>query len=363
MKFAKIIFFICVIGICSVSALGRAATKSEAEYTATTKSLRIRTGYKEMNFLQGDKSLEASVYQKNWPVKIRIGTEEFLTELQMPLLKLGSFLAGIPFYEKNGVQMSKSVMVKNFLKLNANTFYLPFNTISGQCFFMGGMMDGSKDDYSSLKCPMSNANGSNEMMVIYFTEVAGDYMDLQKFMFINQRIGMGQNDRKSFINEVFAKVNSAMYGVMSAQYNIDRINKSDADIKKLKLAGIAEMKVQLEKLLKDLIGLKSRKVVLSAELQTLKTTEANVQKKKTDKSTLKVSLEATIATLKDSMTSAQKIAKMTKEQGENMALLNYWLQGSVYHRMITEVEKGSLIGMVAKNTEFTTKITDLFFPQ
>jgi hypothetical protein len=306
--------------------------------------------------------LQASVFSRNFPVIIKIGDKEIKTELQMPLLKLGSFLSGIPFYEKAGVQLTESHMKNNFIKLNANTFYLPFNTISNQCYFIGGMMNGEPDDYSSLKCTLSNSSNSNLMMIIYFTEVAMDYMDDQRFMFINQKIGQGQNDRRSFIYNEFYKINSAVYGVGKAQYSIARINKSDADIKKLKIDDINEKKAQLEKLTKYLNGLKATKVTLSIALQAIQTKEGDVHKERTTKSTTKASLEAAILTLKSSMTTQQKLDKMTKEQGENMALLNYWLQGSVFYRLITEAEKGSLIGMV-KAPEFTTKVTDLFFPQ
>jgi hypothetical protein len=258
-----------------------------------------------MSSLDENQDLQTSVYQKNFPVIINIGTENFTTELQMPLLKLESFLSGIPFYEKGGVQMIKPIMVKNFLKLNANTFYLPFNTISNQCFFMGGVTYGSKDEHLSIKCPLSNASGSNDMMVISFTDVGNDFTDESRILFINQRITAGQESRKSFINKQFIEINQAVYRFKMAQRRIEDINKSDAEIKKLKLAGIAEKKAQMEKLLKDLVGLNSKKVVLSNELQSLKTTEAAVVKNRNEKSTLKVSLEATIATLKDSMTSAR----------------------------------------------------------
>ena len=362
MKFAKIIFFICVIGICS--ALERATTKSEAkseaEYTASTKSLRVVTGYKEMS--SNSNALDSTVYAENFPVDIKIGyAKSFSTILQMTLLKTNSFLSGIPFYAKDGVSLTTPVM-KNFLKLpNTNTFYIPYNTITEGCSFHSNMMD-TTELYAKIKCPLNNSNGT-AMLVMSFTNIGDDYQSQQKVLLIQQVIDSGKSSRKQMINGELMKVNMAVYGVNNAKGNIESINKSDAEVKKAKIASITALKTELTKLQAELNGLKKKKITLSNDLQNIKTKQNDLSIKKKSKITIKISLLANIETMAGKITSKDIIGDLTKKQADNMDLLKYWLQGSVYHRMITGAEKDALIGLVAKDTQFDTKVTELFFPQ
>jgi hypothetical protein len=305
--------------------------------------------------------LEDEVYAQNFEVTVHIGTLSLDTKIQMTLLKTDSFLSGIPFYSTAKIADFNTPIMKNFLKYSDDhSFYLPYNTITESCDFTCNMMD-SKELYSKIKCPLNNTNGTS-MMTMIFKKIGNDYNSVQKVLLIKQIIDNGKTSRKNYVSSQFMQINMAVYGVNEADKRMKSISQSDAEIKAAKLASIKSLRLSIETYTTQLLALKAKKITLSNDLQNIKTKNSELDANKKTKIATKISLIVTIATLESKITAKDLIAELEKKNVKNMDLLKYWLDGSVYHRIISESEMTGLVGKASK-PHFDKEVTNFFFPQ
>merc|ERR1712222_250473 len=80
--------------------------------------------------------------------------------------------------------------------------------------------------------------------------------------------------------------------------------------------------------------------------------------KRDKETTVKVSIEKIIASLKASIKTEDAIKKLEADKN-----LKYWLKGSVYHRVISVNEMNDLMATALKDKDFDDKINAFFNPQ
>ena len=354
MKFAKVLFFVCVIGICAAAAIERATSKAAAEYTAATAALKYETGYKEM--FQNTFEIPSPGNQK---VSVQIGTAKVETVLDNVLLGTGSFLSGIPFFF--ATTPTSPVVTNNMVKFNEKTWYIPFNTISNACNVSQANDPNIKN---FMTCMLSNKNGP-QVLKIFFLELKNqnDFMSKMTVNTSANDISSKKQARGSFISKKFGDVGSGLMYTMQFQQSIAQIQKNDADVLAAKKASIEKLKKQIAELTAKLVLLQKQKTTLSSELQTVQTTKSETFNKRQKKVTYRISLEATIKTLESSISTASQITALETTIATALKELEYWLQGSIYHRVINTAEKAGLLAIKNDNTQFDAKINDYFFPQ
>ena len=358
MKFAKVLFFVCVIGICAAAAIERASAEAVAKYTSETKALKLEMGYKEIFQSTTQQNLAADAYKTNHNVKISDNNASVLCQMDMALLKANAFASGIPFYfaqPQNG-----QGVLSNMIKLSENTWFIPFNTLTSIC-----KLNHDNDPNSTIKitCDVNNKNGANVLTVSFEGTSSTDFM---KMMVINQIVmdlDQRQSARKSFISKQFQYVSSAVYMASQIQTQIASIQKSDAEILAAKKASIEKIKKQIAELTAALALLHKQKVALSSQLQSVQTRSSETTNTKSKKISYRLSLESTIKILTGEISSADSIKKLQDSIAANLKELKYWLQGSVYHRVISEAEMTGLLGMINNDSQFDGKINGYFFPQ
>ena len=351
MKFAKALFFICVIGIIT----SRAVSKAEAEYTAATNALKLEVGYKEMFQNTFENKMPPFGNQE---VQVVMEDSKASATLDLNMMENNSFNSGIPFYFK--AASSEKVVSKNMVKLNDKTWYIPFNTISKACSFDSNI-DSSVPLY--LTCFLANKNGTPVLKINFTGFSAHSRRDQMAVSIIANGFSEKQEARKSFISQKFKDVGNAIWYSMTYQEEITGIKKSDADILAAKKASIEKLKKQIAELTAKLALLQKQKVTLSGELQTTQTKKTETTVTKTKKITYKLSLEATIKTLESSVSTQAQIEGLQATIDKALKQLKYWLQGAVYHRVINAEEKTGLEGLKDNNSGFDAKVNDYFFPQ
>jgi hypothetical protein len=345
---------VCVIGICAAAAIERATSKAAAEYTAATAALKYETGYKEM--FQNTFEAPSPGNQK---VSVQIGTANVETVLDNVLLGTGSFLSGIPFFFATAP--ASPVITNNMVKFNEKTWYIPFNTISNACS-VSTASDPNVKNY--MTCMLSNKSGP-QVLKIFFLELnnQNDFMSKMKVNNLASDISSKKQARGSFISKKFGDVGTGVYYVMTFQQKIAQVRQTDAETLAAKKASIEKLKKQIAELTAKLVLLQKQKTTLSSELQTVQTTKSETFNKRQKKITYRISLEATIKTLEGSISPASQITALETTIATALKELEYWLQGSIYHRVINTTEKAGLLAMKNDNSQFEAKINDYFFPQ
>lgn len=356
MKFAKVLFFVCVIGICAAAAIERASSKAATEYTAATNALRLEagSGYKEMfqNTNQGRFDIGNRV------VSLEVDNVKVNAVYAADLLKGNSFFSGIPFYF--ATPPTSEVVTKNMVKLNEKTWYVPFNTISKDCEFTPNADTAEK---MCLSCNLQNKSGT-PVFKFFFSDMNSDKRKDQMLVSATANVISGKSgERKTFISNKFGEVADGLWEVTDYQEKIADIKKSDAEIKLRKETSIAKLKKQIAELTAKLALLQKQKTTLSGQLQTVQTTKSETINQRTKKITYRLSIEATIKTLSATISPAEQIKALTAAIEKALKELEYWLQGSIYHRVINATEKASLLAKKSENTVFDTMINDFFFPQ
>lgn len=346
MKFAKVLFFICAIGLCT--AAERSTAEIAAEYRAETEALKVEVGYKEMFVRWTPPAMPGVVglLDVNYPAKISVSGEQgqvIDATFQAQLLKNG-FASGIPFFSKNWAALNKGAF-KHLVKSNDNVYYLPFNTINSV-----------KTDEETIMFVIDNKFGPNT--IIMNLPGVGDKTPL-----IKGQIDTKQTTRQQHVRDNFQRVQWYAYYAKDAQEKIKKAQDSDAKKKTDMQTEITKLKTQLAQLKAKLVTLKTLQVTQSQSLQTSETKLSETTTKKTKKITEKISIEKTIKTLESKVSPQEVIKKLQADKEEAKKNLEYWLKGAVYHRVINESEKTGLLGMALQNDAFDKKVNDYFFPQ
>lgn len=357
MKFAKVLFFVCFIGICAAAAIERATSKAEAEYTSATKAVKVEVGYKEMMQMTTTQNIQEDAFNKNHRVRISDGTGEVETQLDVIILKTNAFNSGIAFFFKDAPKTA--VVTNNMVKLNTNTWYIPYNTITNSCKLVNEVDPKIK---LYIVCDLENKTGVN-VFKIFFLDLEKEFRTTMLVNYINQDLDSRKSARRSFIQKKFMDVASGVYSAMNYQYKIAAIKKSDAEILSEKNARITKIKADILTLTTSLGLFQKQKINISQELQTIQTKNTNTYNKRQKKITYRLSLEKTISTLESTISGPEQLAKLQEEITKALQQIKYWLQGSVYHRVINETEKAALIVMIGEDVKFDTKINDFFYPQ
>lgn len=346
MKFAKVLFFICAIGLCA--AVERSTAEIAAEYKAETEALRVKVGYKEMFTRFNTEATTGSYFlSQNYPAKVSVSGENGQTidcTLQTALFSSG-FNSGVPLFSNNWAALNKGAF-KHLIKSSNNVYYLPFNTINSSRF-----------DGETILFVINNKFGPNTILV-NLTGVDEDFV-----IAIKSGIDTKRQMRKTHIVSSFNNVIEMALMARMAQKKIKKAQDSDAQKKADMQAEITKLKTELAQLRAKLVTLKALQVTQSQTLQVSESKLSETTIKKTKKITEKLSIEKTIKTLESQVSPQQIIEKLKKDKEEAKKNLEYWLKGAVYHRVINESEKTGLLAIVLQNDAFDKKVDDYFFPQ
>lgn len=365
MKFAKVLFFICVIGICSAAAIERATSKAAAEYTAATKAAKVEVGYKEFmqrfnpnapNPYANQNNIAPVAKPQNTLVNIETtqGTAKAMLDYTL-LLNDKQFNSGIPFFFT--AVPTEAVILSNMVKLKENSYYIPHNTITQSCAIYKDFSDPNAK--KMLQCMISNKSGNFALKMIFDKQTIG--IDVINIMATT--MGSASGKRKTWISDKFRDVAEALTQTIYFQKQLSWIKSDDATIKAAKQASIDKVKLQIKTLEARLVALQANKVTLSGQLQTTQTTISETLTTKTKKITYKLSLEVTIKQLEQSISTKAQVEVLTKSVADALQKVTYWLDGSIYHRVINASEKTGLLGLINNNAAFDAKVNDYFFPQ
>jgi len=350
MKFAKVLFFVCVIGLCA--ALERTVSKAETEYMASTKAAKAEVGYREMM----DFTLP-QVENTNQKVTIVASGNSVKTVLDMQLLSSKAFQSGIPFYF-SGQQTSSPIITKYMIKLNQQVYYIPFNTLLGNC----NAENVADQEKPKLLCQIENKNGISPIMIT-FEDLEDGFMGTFALQQISKKISYERDQRKSFIAGVMYNIGNTLNMIKYIQYKIEINKKEVQEKRKLKIESIEKLKKQIAELTAAKNALEKEKNTNSASLQVIKNSGEEATKMRIILVSKRISYELTIKTLTNKIQGQSAIDNLNKLSEEALTKLKYYLQGSVYHRIITETEMTGLVGMVLNDSQFDAKVNDYFFPQ
>merc|ERR1711957_442026 len=207
-----------------------------------------------------------------------------------------------------------------------------------------------------LQCMISNKSGNFALKMIFDKQTIG--IDVINIMATT--MGSASGKRKTWISDKFRDVAEALTQTISFQKQLSWIKSDDATIKAAKQASIDKVKQQIIALKARLVALQANKVTLSGQLQT---TISETLTTKTKKITYKLSLEVTIKQLEQSISTKAQVEVLTKSVADALQKVTYWLDGSIYHRVINASEKTGLLGLINNNAAFDAKVNDYFFPQ
>ena len=354
MKFAKILLIVSAITLCAINA--RTVSEAEAEYLAETKAVKAEVGYKElMEPLPPLPSLDQASLAANLPVTLQVEDKKASGESDNTLIKMPHFKSGLPFLFKS----APTEIAKHLIKLEGNSYYIPFNTISD---ISNGRMPPEENIKPWVDVLINNKNGSFTLKVI-FANKKNDFFGKNEIYSILNQWEKFRLARETMIRDEFSRVQSASYYVYKYQLQIDSATKSDADKKKMMEDAIKDTKKKIEDLIKEINKVEKE---LNAASKTLTTTTNDLQVlvNKRDKEVgIKLSIEAIIKSLKASIKTEDAIKKLEAEKAGAHTNLTYWLKGSVYHRVISVNEMKDLITIALKDKEFDDKINGYFNPQ
>lgn len=304
----------------------------------------------------GQHNIKAPSKPKNSLVELETtqGTAKAMLDYNL-LMSDTSFNSGIPFFFTE--TPTAPVIVSNMVKLSTKTYYIPHNTVTQSCAIYKVFADPSTK--MMLQCMISNKSGNFALKITFLEpDVKIDVINI-----IATSIGSASGKRKTWISNKFIEVANACSQTIFYQEQLSWINKSDADILAAKQASIDKVKKQIFTLRARLVALQALKITLSGQLQTTQTTISETLITKTKKITYKLSLEVTIKQLEQSISTQQQIEVLTKSVQGALQKVTYWLDGSIYHRVINAAEKTGLLALINNNADFDKKVNDYFFPQ
>lgn len=356
MKFAKVLFFVCAIGICAAAGLERTVSKAESEYMAATKAAKAEVGYKEM--MQNMGRLDDLAFSNNHRINLSIDAENVDASLDVNLIKSTNFNSGIPIFFSNVASVASKSIMNNWIKYDEKTYYIPFNTISGVFELLRDM-----NSVVKTKCYLSNKNGKKPLIIAFKDLSDSVSTNFSIVNAINRKINEKAGSRKAHIQNAFGRVADGIFDSNYFNEQILSINKSDAEIKRKKQENIAKIKKQIADLTATKTALEARKITISQEVQVVQTKISETTNIRIKKIAYKLSIEATIKTLREQISPQETLKKLNDNINSSMNKLKYWLQGSVYHRVISETEMTGLIGMALNDSQFDGKVNDYFFPQ
>jgi len=340
----------------TLCAINARTVSEEAEYLAETKAVKAEVGYKElMEPLPPLPSLDQASLSANLPVTLEVDKKKASGESDNTLIKMPHFKSGLPFIFK----VAPTDIAKHLIKLNDNTYYIPFNTISD---ISNGKMPPEENIKPWVDVLINNKNGSYTLKVI-FTNKKNDFFGKNEIYSILNQWEKFRLARETMIREEFSRVQSASYYVAKFQAQIDSAKKSDAERKKMMEDAIQDTKNKIKALRADIDKVERELNTASKNLTDTTNSLQVVINKRDKETTVKVSIEKIIASLKASIKTEDAIKKLEADKAEANKNLKYWLKGSVYHRVISVNEMNDLMATALKDKDFDDKINAFFNPQ
>merc|ERR1712151_1246791 len=352
MKFAKILLIISAIAFVA----SRTVTKEE-EYMSETKALRIETGYKELMEID-DKTLR-EYKTKNWKVTLEMNDAKAEGEVANTIfyakLETQIFRSGIPFNFKTAPAAG---MGKNLIKYSDNTYYIPFNTVVGQAY----AGEHSSSGNTMIQMTVQNKSGYGALNVV-FTEAKYDdhsetYLGNMASDWMNAR-----NVRNNFVRTQFKNVKTAALEAKTNIQKIKEIKDSDAERKKNWKLKSQKKKRSTNSLTNEVTEANNKFIKASGELATVETKLANEKSKRSKLVIERNNLEANIKLLKGDVKPEEVLNKLKKKMEDSLKEADYWLKGSVYHRVVSEGEKSELMKIILDDAKFDERVAGYFSPQ
>lgn len=359
MKFSKILLIVGAFAFIGLTLSIQRSERTEAQYQATTQTLRVEVGYKEL-LTPPDGEFSEKVLERDYKGIVTYKdkqTEDFV--LQASMLKEGAFRSGIPFFTSNPVKFSTPGFSQIFLPITGQNKvqFVPFVQLTQACQF----------DIANLPlkmtCPVRTSVGAG----ILGFEFA-DVMDTEALTIVNQI-----NKLKIYRE---TEINRTIVGVLDAISRLKAKQQELADVAARAVADAFKKQSEKQNLIIQLIrkqgeiddqitseGNKYRGLTANVEKINKKISEINLKISALQSS--KVTLISQTITLRKNIAPEARIAKMESDLQRYVQLINYWVQGAVFHRIIDDKEANPLIEM-AKNAQsdaFNAKVDDYFFPQ
>merc|ERR1712224_288822 len=245
----------------------------------------------------------------------------------------------------------------NLIKYDATTWYIPFNTLTGRPMSME-----SDNGKSMIHLTVRNKNGSATMDIV-FTE--SKFTDDTEYTF-NLMSGdwvKRAGQRKQHINDAFNTVYRAAYQAKRQIDKIQKIKDSDEQKKKDLEAKITAKKKEVQTLTNEVTEANTKFVKASGELATVETRLSNERSKRSKLIIEKQNLEANIKILKGDVKPEEVLKKLKEKMDESLKQADYWLKGSVYHRVVSEGEKSELMKIILDDAKFDERVAGYFSPQ
>jgi TolA-binding protein len=355
MKFVKLILIIGIFTICAGLHREASKTKSKAKtmtatsYQSQTKALRIETGYKELMRTTGSNS-------NGIEIKLSSGTTSLECEIDMLMMCSSSFNSGVPLYFKNGISGVPQNLQQNLLKLNDKTYYIPYNTIVVP-------YSNLDSDTASVSFSLNNKFGLSQIQIDAKYTGRLQMSLLERFLDFVSKLNSCTSKRKEFIIEKFGEVRAGIFKVLNVQEEIELIKESDVERKNKIEANIKVIQKEITDLEAKLVQLNAQRTQISTTLQK-STTEIDILTKQVQtKTTLVISYTNQIETLKKSANVDERIKTLETEKAVNLQTLEYWLNGSIFHRIISESEMKEALNLVLDDKKFADNIDNKFYPQ
>merc|ERR1712045_846212 len=222
------------------------------------------------------------------------------------------------------------------IKYSDNTYYIPFNTVVGQAY---------ADEHSSsgntmIQMTVQNKSGYGALNVV-FTEAKYDdhsetYLGNMASDWMNAR-----NVRNNFVRTQFKNVKTA---ALEAKTNIQK-------------------KKEVQTLTNEVTEANNKFIKASGELATVETKLANEKSKRSKLVIERNNLEANIKLLKGDVKPEEVLNKLKKKMEDSLKEADYWLKGSVYHRVVSEGEKSELMKIILDDAKFDERVAGYFSPQ
>jgi hypothetical protein len=351
MKFAKILLIISAIAFVA----SRTVTKEEEEYMAETKALKIETGYKEL--MELDDSVYEKYQQTNFKVSLQIGGAKAEGNLANTMFFTKPeiiFKSGIPFTFKTAPAAG---VAKHLIKYSDNTYYIPFNTWTGRAF-----AEEHSTGKTYIPITLNNKHGYSDLSIVFtesnYNETAENYLGSMINAWSSAR-----GNRKNHINTAFDTVKSAAFSAKQNIQKIKDIKDTDAQKKKKLEDQITEKKKEVQTLTNEVTEANTKFVKASGELATVETKLSNEKSKRAKLVIERNNLEANIKLLKGDVKPEEVLKKLKEKMDESLKQAEYWLKGSVYHRVVSEGEKSELMKIILDDAKFDERVAGYFSPQ
>ena len=359
MKFSKILFIVGAFALIGLTLSTQRSERSEAQYQSMTQSLRVEVGYKEL-LTPPSGEFSQKVLERDYKGIVTYRnkkTSNFV--LQATMLKEGAFRSGIPFFTSNPENFSTPGFSQIFIAIPGQdkVQYIPFVQLTQSCMFDIAVLP------LKMTCPVKTNVGAG----ILGFEFDEDVMDTEALTIINQ-LNKLKNFRETEINRTIVAVLDAIIRLKGKQKELKDASAkvSDAYKKQSEKQKIITLLIRRQGDIDDQIGAEADKYKqLTSNVEKITKKISYLQQKIRIDQIQRIALRTSITSLNNDMTVPDRIKKGEADMQIYIELMNYWIQGAVFHRIIDDDEAVPLGKMVTSGQidGFNTKIDDYFFPQ